>query len=139
MILLGGDLFHENKPSRSSLYQVTALLREHCLNDRPISLDIISDAGVGIMPGHNFPPINYEDDNFNVGLPVFSIHGNHDDPQGAGPDGALCALDLLSACGLVNYFGRQDLPGSTVDDEGARQLGLQVKPLLLQKYAVQFS
>lgn len=26
--------------------------------------------------------MNYEDPHFNVGLPVFSIHGNHDDPAG---------------------------------------------------------
>lgn len=32
-----------------------------------------------------FPAVNYEDENFNVGIPVFSIHGNHDDPQGTGP------------------------------------------------------
>jgi double-strand break repair protein MRE11 len=34
---------------------------------------------------HSFPAINYEDPHLNVGIPVFSIHGNHDDPQGAGP------------------------------------------------------
>lgn len=28
--------------------------------------------------------MNYEDANLNVAIPVFSIHGNHDDPQGAG-------------------------------------------------------
>ncbi|KAJ1381654.1 Metallo-dependent phosphatase-like [Sesbania bispinosa] len=44
-MLLGGDLFHENKPSR-------------------------------------FGHVNYEDPHFNVGLPVFTIHGNHDDPAG---------------------------------------------------------
>lgn len=33
----------------------------------------------------SFPAVNYEDPNLNVGIPVFSIHGNHDDPQGAGP------------------------------------------------------
>lgn len=32
----------------------------------------------------SFPAINYEDPNLNVGIPVFSIHGNHDDPQGTG-------------------------------------------------------
>jgi double-strand break repair protein MRE11 len=37
------------------------------------------------MRAFRFPQINYEDENLNVGLPVFSIHGNHDDPQGAGP------------------------------------------------------
>lgn len=25
---------------------------------------------------------NYEDQNINVGIPVFAIHGNHDDPAG---------------------------------------------------------
>jgi DNA repair exonuclease SbcCD nuclease subunit len=34
--------------------------------------------------GDSWPGINYEDENLNVGLPVFSIHGNHDDPQGVG-------------------------------------------------------
>lgn len=32
----------------------------------------------------SWPGVNYEDENMNVGLPVFSIHGNHDDPQGTG-------------------------------------------------------
>ena len=81
----------------------------------------------------SFPPINYEDSNYNIGLPVFSIHGNHDDPQGAGPQGALCALDILSASGLVNYFGRQELPGEASTDEEALHSGIQVKPVLLQK------
>jgi len=26
--------------------------------------------------------VNYEDPHYNVGLPVFTIHGNHDDPAG---------------------------------------------------------
>jgi len=52
-----------------------------------------------------FGTVNYEDPNFNVAIPVFSIHGNHDDPAG---DGGLAALDILSACNLVNYFGKSD-------------------------------
>jgi double-strand break repair protein MRE11 len=36
-------------------------------------------------PIYSFPPINYEDPNLNVAIPCFSIHGNHDDPQGTGP------------------------------------------------------
>lgn len=31
---------------------------------------------------NRFGHVNYEDPHFNVGLPVFSIHGNHDDPAG---------------------------------------------------------
>ena len=48
-------------------------------------------------------------------------------------DGALCALDILSASGLLNYFGRQELPGGAEDDEEAVDQGIQVKPVLLQK------
>jgi double-strand break repair protein MRE11 len=31
MILLGGDLFHDNKPSRPCLYKTMALMREYCM------------------------------------------------------------------------------------------------------------
>ncbi len=47
--------------------------------------------------------VNTEDPNISVGLPVFTIHGNHDDPTGADN---LSAVDILSSCGLVNYFGK---------------------------------
>ncbi|BGP25655.1 double-strand break repair protein MRE11 [Rhodotorula toruloides] len=133
MLLLAGDLFHENRPSRTSLYQTISALRERCLSDRPISLELVSDAGLGIMRDAKWPGINYEDENLNVGLPVFSIHGNHDDPQGVGAEGALCALDVLSASGLINYFGRMELPGQATDDSEALEDGLKVKPILLQK------
>ena len=29
-----------------------------------------------------FDHVNYEDPDINVAIPVFSIHGNHDDPSG---------------------------------------------------------
>lgn len=48
--------------------------------------------------------VNYEDAHLDVGLPVFTIHGNHDDPTGANN---LSAVDTLSKAGLVNYFGKQ--------------------------------
>lgn len=133
MLLLAGDLFHENRPSRTSLYQTISSLREKCLGDRPISLELISDAGIGIDRQVLYPGVNYQDENLNVGLPIFSIHGNHDDPQGVGSEGALCALDVLSASGLINYFGRMELPGQSTNDEEALEQGLKVKPVLLRK------
>ncbi|GAA5849243.1 hypothetical protein JCM8547_006490 [Rhodosporidiobolus lusitaniae] len=133
MVLLAGDLFHENRPSRTSLYQTISALRERCLGDRPIGLELVSDAGIGIARDATWPGVNYEDYNINVSLPIFSIHGNHDDPQGVGSEGALCALDILSASGLVNYFGRMELPGQATDDAEALEDGLKVKPVLLQK------
>lgn len=48
-VLLGGDLFHENKPSRSTLVKAIEILRRHCLNDRPIQFQVVSDQTV------NFP------------------------------------------------------------------------------------
>ena len=47
--------------------------------------------------------VNFHNSNVNIGLPVFTIHGNHDDPSG---DHNLSAVDVLSSCNLVNYFGR---------------------------------
>lgn len=51
---------------------------------------------------------NYEDESYSVDLPVFSIHGNHDDPsRDAGSTELFAALDLLNVANLVNYFGKQ--------------------------------
>ncbi|KAL0579922.1 meiotic recombination [Marasmius crinis-equi] len=129
-ILLAGDLFHENKPSRDCLYRVIGLLREYTLGDKPIQVELLSDANEGKAAGFPFPAINYEDPNLNVSIPVFSIHGNHDDPQGAGAEGALCALDVLSVSGLMNYMGKFDLP---VSDAEAQDTGIAVRPVLLRK------
>ena len=48
-ILLGGDLFHENKPSRSTLVKTIEILRRYCLNDQPVKFQVVSDQTV------NFP------------------------------------------------------------------------------------
>jgi double-strand break repair protein MRE11 len=44
MVLLAGDLFHDNKPSRKSMVQVMKSLRLSCLGDRPCPLEMLSDA-----------------------------------------------------------------------------------------------
>ncbi|KIO25507.1 hypothetical protein M407DRAFT_236982 [Tulasnella calospora MUT 4182] len=131
-ILLAGDLFHENRPSREVLFRTMALLREHTLSDKPVQVELLSNPDDGKADGFSFPAINYEDPNLNVGIPVFSIHGNHDDPQGAGHEGALCALDLLSVAGLINYIGKIDL-ASDQKDPNSDSGGIKVKPVLLQK------
>ncbi|XP_062170234.1 double-strand break repair protein MRE11 [Alnus glutinosa] len=120
-LLLGGDLFHENKPSRSTLVQAIEILRSHCLNDQPVQFQVVSDQTVNFP--NTFGHVNYEDPHFNVGLPVFSIHGNHDDP--AGVDN-LSAVDILSACNLVNYFGKMVLGGSGVGQ-------ITLCPILIRK------
>ncbi|XP_049976553.1 double-strand break repair protein MRE11 isoform X2 [Alexandromys fortis] len=117
-ILLGGDLFHENKPSRKTLHSCLELLRKYCMGDRPVQFEIISDQSVN-FGFSRFPWVNYQDGNLNISIPVFSIHGNHDDPTGAD---ALCALDILSCAGFVNHFGRS----MSVEK-------IDISPVLLQK------
>ncbi|RAL17061.1 MRX complex nuclease subunit [Aspergillus homomorphus CBS 101889] len=117
MVLLAGDLFHENKPSRKSMYQVMRSIRMNCLGDKPCELEMLSDASENFQGAFNH--VNYEDLDINVAIPIFSIHGNHDDPSG---EGHLAALDLLQVSGLINYYGR------TPESDN-----IQVKPVLLQK------
>ncbi|XP_045115362.1 double-strand break repair protein MRE11-like [Portunus trituberculatus] len=115
-ILLGGDLFHENKPSRYCQVRCMDLLRKYTFGDRPVHFNILSD------PAVNFPhtkQVNFLDPNLNVAIPVFSIHGNHDDPAGMG---LLCALEMLSSAGLINYFGRV----SDLND-------IKISPVLMEK------
>ena len=49
MVLLGGDLFHENKPSRRIMHQCMELMRAYCMGDRPCSLQILSDQSVNFQ------------------------------------------------------------------------------------------
>lgn len=43
MVLLAGDLFHDNKPSRKSMYQVMRSLRMNCYGEKPCELEMLSD------------------------------------------------------------------------------------------------
>ncbi|KFP06019.1 Double-strand break repair protein MRE11, partial [Calypte anna] len=117
-ILLGGDLFHENKPSRKTLHSCLESLRKYCMGDHPVQFEILSDQAVNFHSS-KFPWVNYQDRNLNISIPVFSIHGNHDDPTGTD---ALCALDILSCAGLLNHFGRS----SSVEK-------IDISPILLRK------
>ncbi|PRP74445.1 DNA repair exonuclease [Planoprotostelium fungivorum] len=116
-ILLGGDMFHDNKPTRQTLYRTMELLRTYCFGNRPVNIEILSDQSINFAT--KFGTVNYEDPNFNIEIPIFSIHGNHDDPAG---DGGLASLDLLAVTNLVNYFGKND----NIDD-------VTVYPILMRK------
>lgn len=48
-VLLGGDLFHDNKPSRSTRVRAAKILRKYCLGDEPVFFEILSDQSI------NFP------------------------------------------------------------------------------------
>ncbi|CAD7012752.1 unnamed protein product [Ceratitis capitata] len=124
-ILLGGDLFHDAVPSQNTLHNCMKLLRRYTFGDKPINIEMLSDQAVNFHNAVN-ETVNYEDPNLNIAIPVFSIHGNHDDPSGFG---RLSSLDLLSTSGLVNYFGRwTDLTKVTINPvllrKGQTQLAL---------------
>lgn len=104
-ILLGGDLFHENKPSSNSVVRAIDSLSRYCLNDRSIHFQILGDQKVNFTTGR----VNFENPNYNIGLPVFTIHGNHDDPTGTNN---LSAVDILATGSLVNYFGKTQISGT---------------------------
>ncbi|XP_060016218.1 double-strand break repair protein MRE11 isoform X5 [Lagenorhynchus albirostris] len=67
-ILLGGDLFHENKPSRKTIHNCLELLRKYCMGDRPVQFEIISDQSVNFgfskskHGSTNFIPEQFLDD-----------------------------------------------------------------------------
>lgn len=116
-MVLGGDLFHDNKPSRRTIHTAMELFRHYCFGDKESQLEFLSDPSVNFHS--RFAGPNYLDPNLNISIPVFAIHGNHDDPAG---DGNLSAMDLMSTAGLLNYFGR----AKEVDD-------ISISPIILRK------
>jgi double-strand break repair protein MRE11 len=97
------------------------ILRRHTMGPNPVSFQIVSDQKANFRSSVN-ECVNYEDPYASVDLPIFSIHGNHDDPTRDGGSDMLAALDLLAVSNLVNYFGRQD----EVDK-------VQISPILIHK------
>jgi double-strand break repair protein MRE11 len=95
------------------------------MGDKPCQIRLLSDPKANFPKHGGVSQINYEDPNYNVAYPIFSIHGNHDDPSG---DGQLCSLDILSATNLVNYFGK----AKSVDD-------IEISPILLEKGATKLA
>uniref|UniRef100_A0A8C7ADS8 Double-strand break repair protein n=1 Tax=Neovison vison TaxID=452646 RepID=A0A8C7ADS8_NEOVI len=117
-ILLGGDLFHENKPSRKTLHTCLELLRKYCMGDRPVSFEILSDQSVN-FGFSNFSVFSYLSSSQLFHKLSLSLGFSHDYTRIAD---ALCALDILSCAGLVNHFGR------SVSVEK-----IDISPVLLQK------
>lgn len=100
--------------SFQTMVRVSELLRKYTFGDGAVELELLTRAE------DNFTlPLNFTDPNLNVDIPIFAIHGNHDDPAG---DGAYSAIDVLANVGLVNYFGKHQ----QVDN-------LQVAPVMLRK------
>ena len=103
MVLHSGDLYHQNRPSRFCRIQAAKILRKHCLGNKPIHFQIVSDQSRSFVGNQH---VNFEDPNYNISLPMFIIHGNHDDPAGKIRDREkdICVLSLFF-CSV--FFGNQ--------------------------------
>jgi double-strand break repair protein MRE11 len=120
-VLFAGDLFQENKPSRKTLHNTMELLRRYCLGENPVFIEILNDQKD--LFKSSFGSVNYEDPYHSIALPIFAIHGNHDDPSREGGTGeALAALDLLAISNLLNYYGKCD----NVEN-------IEITPILMRK------
>lgn len=80
MVLIAGDLFHDNRPSRRALHKCMEIVRRYGMGPHPVRLQLLSDPAVNFRNPVT-QQVNYQDENYSVDLPIFSIHGNHDDPR----------------------------------------------------------
>ncbi len=93
-VLLGGDLFHELTPSQNTLYRSIQLLQKYIFGSGELSYQTETISNTTFKA-------NYLNENLNIDLPIFVIHGNHDHPLNANEN--ISTLDLLHASKLV-YF-----------------------------------
>jgi len=70
-VLLGGDLFHEHRPSANAYFKASNILNQNVFGERDILFETMG-----------FDDANYLRNLHNIKMPIFSIHGNHDDPVG---------------------------------------------------------
>ena len=50
-VILGGDLFHDNKPSRPTIIRAIDLFNKYCLSDNPVQFQVVSDQQQDFMSG----------------------------------------------------------------------------------------
>lgn len=96
------------------------LFRKYCYGDSPVYIEILNEQNE-ILKNNN-GKVNYEDEFQSISLPIFAIHGNHDDPSRDGCSESLAALDLLSINNYVNYIGVNE----QIDN-------IEITPVLIKK------
>lgn len=120
-VLLGGDLFHSNRPSPSAEHTCIEIIRQH-MNAAAAKKNVTFKRVSGEFSHiKKVKHANFEDPNIIVPCPILTIHGNHDDPTGPTSQ-TVC--EKLATCGLLNYFGAdQSKPGQK----------RVIEPIVLQK------
>ncbi|KAL7067821.1 putative serine/threonine protein phosphatase [Cryptosporidium serpentis] len=100
LVLHSGDLFDVAKPSKSTLYKVMNLFRKYCLGNKKINFEYMNERSA-----LQYSEPNWQSGDVRVSIPVFAIHGNHDDP---GEEAMLSPLDILESARFLNYIGKSN-------------------------------
>lgn len=51
LVLLGGDLFHDNKPSRSTIVRAIDVFTRYTLSDKPVNFQVLSNQSENFVSG----------------------------------------------------------------------------------------
>ena len=89
-LLLGGDLFHQHNPSKKTIIRTGKILQEYVYGQKKYNYEVLC-----------YNP-NFKNENLSVEVPIFIIHGNHDDPSGFEN---FSSIDIFAGKEL-NYFGK---------------------------------
>lgn len=108
-LLLGGDLFHDHNPSKYTLNRTLRLFDQFVTGNRKIPFETLSAS----------QNLNYMNPCIRIKLPVFIIHGNHDDPSS---DTNISSINIMQSANYLNYI--------TCENQEDK---LVVKPVILQK------
>lgn len=118
-VLLGGDLFHKNRPSPDIEHKCIKIIRRHMTSNQHDKTSFERVAG-SFSHSSKISHANFEDSNLIVPCPILTIHGNHDDRTGPNSQ-SVC--EKLATCGLLNYFGAITTKSSSII----------VEPIILKK------
>ena len=102
-LLLGGDLFHTPHPSMDDRLRTREMLAKYVLGDNEDGNDPTIDFRLISDPKVNFTdlPVNFENRDLNVTMPIISIFGNHDEPMSTG----ICVLQEFRE--YINLIGKR--------------------------------
>ena len=89
-LLMGGDLFHHHNPSKKTIIRTSNILQKYVYGQKEHKYEV-----------YCYEP-NFKNENLFVEIPIFIIHGNHDDPSGFEN---FSSIDIFSNK-EVNYFGK---------------------------------
>ena len=104
---MGGDLFHDQKPSQKAYLHASGIFNRQVFKTSESLLE------------PNYTSHQKFDTNIEVKLPIYSIHGNHDDPIGLE---MISTLDQVESNHYVKYFGKV----TNIEQ-------IEVQPLLFEK------